>query len=53
MKAKSVLLLLALCCLSVTAAAQGDGGGSGSQVPVVNTASSGAPSLDGMGIKKY
>jgi polysaccharide export outer membrane protein len=54
MKAKSVLLLLALTCLVATAAAQQDGGGSAPQVPVVNTSSSsGAPSLDGMGVKKY
>ena len=51
MKAKSVLLLLALSCLTVTAAAQD--GGSAPQVPVVNTASSGAPGLDAMGVKKY
>jgi polysaccharide export outer membrane protein len=50
MKAKSVLLLLALCSLALTAMAQD---GAGSQVPVVNTASSGAPSLDSMGVKKY
>ncbi|MDT7781045.1 MAG: polysaccharide biosynthesis/export protein, partial [Acidobacteriota bacterium] len=54
MKAKSLLLLLALSCLVATAAAQQDGGGSAPQVPVVNTSSSsGAPSLDGMGVKKY
>jgi polysaccharide export outer membrane protein len=54
MKAKSVLLLLALSCLVATVAAQQDGGGSAPQVPVVNTSSSsGAPSLDAMGVKKY
>ncbi|MDT5262658.1 MAG: polysaccharide biosynthesis/export protein [Acidobacteriota bacterium] len=54
MKAKSLLLLLALSCLVATAAAQQDGGGSAPQMPVVNTSSSsGAPSLDGMGVKKY
>jgi polysaccharide export outer membrane protein len=56
MKAKSILLLLALCCFAATAAAQSDGsggGGSASQVPVVNTSSSGTASMDAMGIKKY
>jgi polysaccharide export outer membrane protein len=52
MKVKSVLLLLALCCLALTALAQSDGGSS-SQVPVVNTSSSGPASLDAMGVKKY
>jgi polysaccharide biosynthesis/export protein len=49
MKVKSVLLVLALCCLATAAAAQ-DAGGSAPQVPAV---SSGAPSLDAMGVKKY
>jgi polysaccharide export outer membrane protein len=46
--------LLALSCLVATAAAQTDGGGSASQAPVINTSSSsGVPSLDAMGVKKY
>ncbi|HEX8500232.1 MAG TPA: polysaccharide biosynthesis/export family protein [Pyrinomonadaceae bacterium] len=49
---KSVLLLLALCSLAPAAAAQ-DSGGSSPQVPVVNTGSAGAPSLDSMGVRKY
>ena len=49
MKVKSVLLVLALCCLAAAAVAQ-DSGGSAPQVPAV---SSGAPSLDAMGVKKY
>jgi polysaccharide export outer membrane protein len=49
MKVKSVLLVLALCCLATATAAQ-DAGGSAPQVPAV---SSGAPSLDAMGVKKY
>src|SRR5437764_174294 len=54
MKAKSVLLLLAVCfSASAAFAQQQDGGASAPQVPVVNTASSGAPSLDAMGVKKY
>jgi polysaccharide export outer membrane protein len=52
MKVKSVLLALALCSLASAASAQ-DGGGSAPQVPVVNAGSSGAPSLDSMGVKKY
>ena len=51
MKVKSVLLLLALGCLATTAAAQ-DSGGSAPQAPIIS-ASSGAPSLDAMGVKKY
>jgi polysaccharide biosynthesis/export protein len=50
MKVKSVLLVLALCALASPAAAQQDSGGSAPQVPAV---SSGAPSLDAMGVKKY
>jgi polysaccharide export outer membrane protein len=49
MKVKSVLFVLALCCLVTTAAAQ-DGGAPAPQAPSV---SSGAPSLDSMGVKKY
>lgn len=49
MKVKSVLLVLALCSLASAAAAQ-DSGGSAPQAPSV---SSGAPSLDSMGVKKY
>ncbi|HEX8354860.1 MAG TPA: polysaccharide biosynthesis/export family protein, partial [Pyrinomonadaceae bacterium] len=51
MKVKSVLLMLALCCLASPAAAQ-DSGGSAPQMPV-SAGSSGAPSLDSMGVKKY
>jgi polysaccharide export outer membrane protein len=54
MKAKSVLLTLAVCfTASAALAQQQDGGGSAPQAPVVNTASTGSPSLDSMGIKKY
>src|ERR1051326_6792364 len=54
MKAKSILLLLAVCFpASAALAQQQDGGSSAPQVPVVNAASSGAPSLDSMGVKKY
>src|SRR5688500_2694625 len=49
MKVKSVLLVLALCCLASAAAAQ-DAAGSSTQMPAV---SSGSPSLDSMGVKKY
>ncbi|MCA1621688.1 MAG: SLBB domain-containing protein [Acidobacteria bacterium] len=52
MKVKSVLLMLALGCLANAASAQ-DSGGAAPQVPVVNAGSSGAPSLDSMGVKKY
>jgi polysaccharide biosynthesis/export protein len=52
MKVKSVLLMLALGCLAAAASAQ-DSGGAAPQVPVVNAGSSGAPSLDSMGVKKY
>ena len=51
MKVKSVLLVLALGLLATTALAQDSGGSP--QVPVVNAGSSGAPSLDSMGVKKY
>ena len=51
MKVKSVLLVLAFCCLAPLVAAQ-DSGGAAPQVPVV-AASSGAPALDAMGVKKY
>lgn len=51
MKVKSVLLMLALCLLATTAPAQDSGGSA--QVPVVNAGSSGAPSLDSMGVRKY
>ena len=48
MRLKSfVLLVLAVCCAAIVVVAQ-EGGGA-----VVNTSSSGAPSLDGMGVKKY
>ncbi|HST51523.1 MAG TPA: polysaccharide biosynthesis/export family protein, partial [Pyrinomonadaceae bacterium] len=54
MKSKSVLLLLAVYFSAPAALAQQqDGGSSAPQVPVVNTASAGAPSLDAMGVKKY
>jgi polysaccharide biosynthesis/export protein len=54
MKAKSILLLLAVCfSASAALAQQQDGGSSAPQVPVVNAASSGASSVDAMGIKKY
>jgi polysaccharide export outer membrane protein len=54
MKAKSILLLLAVCfSASAALAQQQDGGSSAPQVPVVNAASSGASSLDSMGVKKY
>ncbi|HEX8556931.1 MAG TPA: SLBB domain-containing protein [Pyrinomonadaceae bacterium] len=49
---KSVLLMLALCGLAAPAAAQDTGGGSAPQAPVI-AASSGAPSLDSLGVKKY
>ena len=49
MKVKSVLLVLALCSLASAAAAQ-DAGASAPQMP---SASSGSPSLDSMGVKKY
>jgi polysaccharide biosynthesis/export protein len=49
MKVKSVLLVLAFCSLASAAAAQ-DSGGPTTQAPSV---SSGAPSLDSMGVKKY
>ena len=53
MKVKSVLLLLALCCLAVAAAAQ-DGGSTGPlSMPSAGAGSSGSPSLEGMGVKKY
>jgi polysaccharide biosynthesis/export protein len=53
MRLKSfVLLVLALCCAAAVVVAQ-DGGAPASQGAVVGTASSGAPSLDGMGVKKY
>ena len=57
MKTKSVLLVLAVCVSVATATAlaqqQDGGGGQSPQVPVVNTASNGSPSLDTMGVKKY
>jgi len=52
MKVKSVLLTLALCGLASAALAQ-DGGSGAPQLPVVNAGSSGASSLDAMGVKKY
>ncbi len=53
MKVKSVLLVLALCLLATAAFAQDSGGSGSAQVPVVNAGSSGAPSLDSMGVRKY
>lgn len=57
MKAKSVLLMLAVFCLSATALAQQDGGGS---APAAQTAgapassgTAGSSDLTGMGVKKY
>jgi polysaccharide export outer membrane protein len=52
MKVKSVLLVLALCCLAFAAAAQ-DSSSSAPQMPAGGAGSSGAPSLDSMGVKKY
>ena len=53
MRLKSfVLLVLAVCCAAIVVVAQ-DGGAPVSQGAVVNTSSPGAPSLDGMGVKKY
>lgn len=52
MKVKSVLLVLALCSLAYVAAAQ-ESGGSAPQVPSAGSGSSGAPSLDSMGVRKY
>ena len=49
--------MLAVCVSVATATAlaqqQDGGGGQSPQVPVVNTASNGSPSLDTMGVKKY
>src|SRR5207237_938851 len=57
MKTKSVLLVLAVCVSVATATAlaqqQDSGGGQAPQVPVINTGSNNAPSLDTMGVKKY
>src|SRR2546423_7234630 len=57
MKTKSVLLVLAVCVSVATATAlaqqQDGGGGQAPQVPVLNTGSNSAPSLDTMGVKKY
>ena len=57
MRIKSfVLLALAVCCAAVAAVAQDGGGGApaSSQGGVVNTASSsGAPSAEGVGVRKY
>jgi polysaccharide export outer membrane protein len=53
MKVKSVLLMLALCALATASAAQDSGGSGAPQVPAVNASSSGAPSLDAMGVRKY
>jgi len=49
MKVKSVLLVLAICCLTLAAAAQD----SGTSAPQVSVVSAGAPALDSMGVKKY
>ena len=57
MKTKSILLMLAVCVSAAATALaqqqQDSGGGQASQVPVINTASTGAPSIDTMGVKKY
>ena len=55
MKTKSILPMLAVCvsAAATALAQQQDGGGQAPQVPVVNTASNGSPSLDTMGVKKY
>ena len=54
MRLKSlVLIALAVCAAAVAAAAQDGGGAPTTPGAVVNTSSSGAPSLDGMGVKKY
>src|SRR5437764_468023 len=56
MKTKSVLLVLAVCVSAAAATAfaqQQDGSGQAPQVPVINTASNGAPPLDTRGVKKY
>jgi polysaccharide export outer membrane protein len=52
MKVKSVLLVLALCSLALAASAQ-DSGSSAPQMPSSGAGSSGSPSLDSMGVKKY
>ncbi|MDT5272741.1 MAG: polysaccharide biosynthesis/export protein [Acidobacteriota bacterium] len=53
MRLKSVVLLaFAICCAAAAVVAQ-DGGAPVSQGSVVNTSSSGASSLDAMGLKKY
>jgi polysaccharide export outer membrane protein len=53
MRLKSVVLLvLAICCAAIAVVAQ-DGSAPVSQGAVVNTSSSGEPSLDSMGVKKY
>jgi polysaccharide export outer membrane protein len=52
MKVKSVLLMLALALLATAVPAQ-DSGGSVPQAPVINTGSTGTPSLDSMGVRKY
>lgn len=54
MRVKSVLLVLVICCSAAAAAFAQDGGSPAPQQgSVVNTSSSGAPSMDALGIKKY
>ena len=53
MKVQRVLLVLALGCLVTAASSAQDSGSSAPQVPVVTAGSSGAPSLDSMGVRKY
>jgi len=57
MKTKSILLMLAVCVSAAATALaqqqQDSGGGQAPQVPVINTGSNNAPSLDTMGVKKY
>jgi polysaccharide export outer membrane protein len=53
MKAKSVLLVLVLGCLAAAVAVAQDSGAQSPQIPVGGVGSSGSPSLDGMGVKKY
>ena len=52
MKVKSVLLLLALCCLTSAAVAQ-DAGSSAPQTAASGALASGSPALEGQGVKKY
>ena len=52
MKVKSVLLLLAFFCLTLAAAAQ-DAGSTAPQSPTGGALASGAPALEGQGVKRY